>query len=300
MNKYIHNIILAIIIGFFIWILLLYSNIVQESFLGASAAMQAAQDAKKNIILQRVRPGNLQKIYESNDANYLQTEKGTPIYVQLTTVPYGQATNSIQIGLVKDTNVDRNIPDLREIPNVEEIMTPIIGMKVPQGYKVSVFAGINFTGASNTITGEKTIDDFKYAATMFDNEEEEDENGNPIVWEGNKVGWEQRIKSIKIHRSVGDPPEDFDGKFYNRVVNYYNYLKKIELSKPIEQQKLDNIGEIAYNMQWQYFVDKGEKAGHQIYEGSGPYRIENNSLTEDGKADDKNNQDDIEEVDFNF
>ena len=47
MNKYIHNIILAIIIGFFIWILLLYSNIVQESFLGASAAMQAAQDAKK-------------------------------------------------------------------------------------------------------------------------------------------------------------------------------------------------------------------------------------------------------------
>lgn len=309
MTKYIHNIILAIIIGFFIW-MLLYSNVVQETFnqrrkernrrnrRNKELERQRQIELERQRRLQQERPRNLQKIYETNDADYLKTETGNPVYVHLTTVPYGQATNSIKIGLVKDSDVGRNIPDPREIPNVEQIMEPIIGMKVPQGYKVSVFAGINYTGASNTITGEKTVDDFKYAATMFDNEEEEDENGNPIVWEGTKVGWEQRIKSIKIHRYVGDPPADFDGEFYNRIVNYYNYLKQIELSKPLEQQKHDTIGDKAYNMQWQYFVDVGEKAGHHIYQGSGPYRIPTDSMGGNGKSEDEK-KDDMD-IDFNF
>lgn len=274
MNKYIHNIIIFAIILFFIWITFYVFN-VQESF-------KLSAFFSENRITNKQRQDYLNNIAITNDSEYIKNEKGMPVYIQFTTEPYGKASSSVNVGLVKDEDVSRNIPHVRKIENIKYIVkSNIVGMKVPQGYKVTIHAGKNNMGISNTITGEKIVDDLKNASTLFDNEEEDDENGNPKVWNIGKFppkyGWDERVDSITIHRHI-DIPEEFDGIFYTKYVNFYDSLINIELQKPDDQRNIDSIADRAREMQWQHFVDEGELAGHEIYEGSGPYRIPENAL----------------------
>lgn len=301
MNKYIHNIIIFAVILFFICITFYVFDInVQESF-------KLSTKFSETRVSNNERQNYSNYIAQTNDSEYIKNDKGNPIYVEFTSEPYGKARSSVKVGLVKDEDLSRNIPHVRKIPNIKYIIKPeIVGIKVPQGYKVTVHAGKNNVGISNTITGEKIIDDLKNASTLFDNEEEDDENGNPKVWNVGKippkVGWQDRVDSVTIHRYI-DIPEEFDGIFYTKYVNYYDSLINIELQKPEDQRNMDSIADRAREMQWQYFVDEGELAGHEIYEGSGPYRIPKDALGggDMGGSDNKmDGTDDMDDIDFNF
>lgn len=303
MSSYIHNILLTLVTCFFLWIIIHCVFWHRETFIfkkkkkkGPSPEMIRAMQEKmrkaREAYLKKMREEQNRRqnfmadIAKTNDMSYYESFQSRnktiepfsnerPL-VQISTVPFAQANRTIDIGLTQDNNKKRNIAGVRKIRDINLITTgKIIGMKVPKNMKVTIYEGVNFTGHSNSVTGEKLIDDFKYASTLLDYPEEEDENGQPMIWSGELRGWESRIRSFKIHRWV-DIPSEFDSAYYTRTyrINDYSRLKQIEDAKPEESRDYSSIGEIVRNKQWQHFLDVGEKRKFSINSSGQPYTVE--------------------------
>lgn len=306
MRSYIHNSLLTLVTCFFLWIIIhcvfwhREPFFVNKKFSPSQSQSQAQTPAQtqaqtlksrqksiRSIINRRqnAREERLAEIARTSDMSYyesFQSKKTIEPFsnerplVQITTEPFAQASSTADIGLVRDDDRERNIAGVREINDISSIVSGfIVGIKVPKNMRVTIYQGLNFTGHSNSITGEKVIDDVKFASTLLDYPEEEDENGQPAKWKDDYRGWEKRIRSFKVHRWV-DIPSEFDSAYYTRTyrINDYSRLKQIEDEKPEESRDYSSIGEIARNNQWQHFLDVGEKRNFAINSSGQPYTVE--------------------------
>lgn len=277
MSSYIHNTLLTLVTCFFLWIIIHCVFWHRETFRIGKSILASRRSAREERLAEIARTNDMSyyESFQSKNKTIEPFSNERPL-VQITTEPFAQASSTVDIGLVRDDDKKRNIAGVREIDDIFKIAsTFIVGIKVPKNMRVTIYEGKDFTGHSNSITGEKVIDDFKFASTLLDYPEEEDENGQPAKWSDDYRGWEKRIRSFKVHRWV-DIPSEFDSAYYTRTyrINDYSRLKQIEDAKSEESRDYSSIGEMVRNNQWQHFLDVGEKRKFSINSSGQPYTVE--------------------------
>lgn len=176
--------------------------------------------------------------------------------VDFSIVPISSASSTVKIGLVKTNS---SIPQPRKIYKTSDVFftDDIVGIKVPDGLRVTIYEDENLQGYSNTINGPNTIDTL-ITASSLQYPEEEDESGNFLINKYNGIGWEKRVKSFVIHRSI-DIPDEFDSVMYTQKYGINDYEK-------IKEQggDLSNLSDKTREAQWQHYLDIGESLGYDI------------------------------------
>ena len=177
--------------------------------------------------------------------------------VEFSVVPFSSASTNIKIGLVKTG--DNTIPQPRKINRTSEVFDSnnIVGIKVPDGLRVTIYEDEYLQGKYNTINGPSSIEDL-VSATNLQYPEEEDEEGNILTNKYGGIGWQYRVKSFAVQRSK-DVPDEFDSVFYTQKYGINDYEK-------IKQQggDLTNLPDKTREAQWQHYLDIGESLGYDI------------------------------------
>ena len=174
--------------------------------------------------------------------------------VEFSTVPFSAASSTIKVGLVKAGS----IPKPRKINRPSDLFFSenIVGIKVPDGLRVTIYEDGYLQGYSNAIVGPSSVDNLESASLQYP--EPEDENGNLLTNKYKEKGWKNRVKSFVVQRSE-DIPEDFDGVFYTREYKINDHDKFVQMGVDPAV-----VADRTLEAQWQYQLDYGESEGKTI------------------------------------
>jgi hypothetical protein len=257
-----HTLLLGFIICIFLYFVLYDIISGKESFKGKGGSNPLKQSQSNNEIIEG-----------TNDLSYG--------LVEFSTVPFSSTSSTVNIGL-KKTNT--TLPQARKVKSInpkDGFTGSIVGFKVPEGLKVTMYEFPNFGGYFNSVIGPSTVDNLETARNLQYSEPEDDqglllEN----IYKGR--GWQNRVKSFIIHR-YREIPDEFDGVFYKQKYGINDYERIQALGGNPE-----DLPEKTREAQWQHYLDIGESLG---------YAINQKDLLEDKKKEDEINPENDDTVD---
>uniref|UniRef100_A0A6C0HI80 Uncharacterized protein n=1 Tax=viral metagenome TaxID=1070528 RepID=A0A6C0HI80_9ZZZZ len=226
-----HTLIIGFIISLFLYFVL-YELFGKESFKGKSNSSALKGQSSSN--------NETETIAGTNDPSYG--------LVEFSTVPFSSTSSTVNIGL-KKTNT--KFPQPRKVKSINSrdgFTGSIVGIKVPEGLKVTIYEFPNFGGNFNSIIGPSTVDNLETEKNL-QYPETEDDQGLLLenIYKGR--GWQNRVKSFIIHR-YREIPDDFDGVFYTQKYGINNYQKFKALGGNPE-----DLPEKTREDQWQHYID---------------------------------------------
>jgi hypothetical protein len=191
---------------------------------------------------------NIDEISRTNDISFG--------LVEFSLVPFSSTSQTVTIGLEKNPK-NVSFPLARTINSQSLFPASIVGIKVPDGIRVTIFELPNQGGYFNAIVGPNLIDTLETAKNL-QYPEAEDDAGNLLANNFGGKGWQNRVNSFVIHR-YKEIPEEFDGVFYTQKYGINDYEKYKQMGGD-----LTNLADKTRESQWQHYLDIGESLGYAI------------------------------------
>jgi len=204
---------------------------------------------KNNFKRDKISRAEIDEIARTNDTSF--------DLVEFSLVPFSSTSQTIKVGLELNT-VNVSLPLSRKINNTERIFpSNIVGMKVPEGIRVTIYEQKNQGGYFNAIIGPTTIETLETAQNL-QYPEAEDDTGLLLANNYGGRGWQNRVKSLVIHR-YKDIPDEFDSVFYTQKYGINDYEKYKQMGGD-----LTILPDKTREGQWQHYLDIGESLGYAI------------------------------------